>query len=192
MKIETVSLHRSAARTATVDLVLVALFASLGLATKNIIHPLVATVTGALYVPTGAVAGGLYMMWPVMAYGLVRKVGAATLVSLIQAFISLILPFGNFGVLSFVIYLAPGFVIDGFFLLSRHKACCAGCCLGASALANVVGTVAVGVLVLALPETALLFLALVAAISGAVGGVFANVLLVRVGKIGLRNVEIEK
>jgi ABC-type thiamin/hydroxymethylpyrimidine transport system permease subunit len=185
MKIETITLHRSAAKTATVDLVLVALFASLGLATKNIIHPLVATITGALYVPTGAVAGGFYMMWPVMAYGFIRKLGAATFVSLTQAFISLILPFGNFGALSFVIYLAPGLAIDGFFLLSRHKACCAACCLGASTVANVVGTVLVGTLVLALPEYALLFLSLVAATSGAVGGLLANMLLVRVGKIGL-------
>jgi len=158
----------------------------LGLATKNIIHPLVVTLAGPLYIPTGALAGGIYMMWPVMAYGFVGKVGAATVTSLTQAFISLLLPFGNFGLLSFVIYLAPGLAIDGFFLLSRHKACCAGCCLGASSVANVVGTVLVGALVLALPEFALLFVALIAAISGGVGGLIANMLLVRIGKIGLR------
>ncbi len=189
MKIETMALRRSVAKTATLDLVIAALFASLGLATKNIIHPLVATLAGPLYIPTGAVAGGIYMMWPVMAYGFIRKLGAATVTSLTQAFISLILPFGNFGILSFIIYLAPGLAIDGFFLLSRHKACCAACCLGAAAVANVVGTVLVGTLVLALPEYALLFIALVAAISGAVGGVIANMLLVRTRKIGLRHNE---
>ena len=99
------NLHKSTLKIATTDLVLMALFASLGLATKNVIHPLVATITGPLYVPTGAVAGGLYMMWPVMAFGFVRKIGAASMVSLTQAFISLLLPFGNFGLLSFVIYL---------------------------------------------------------------------------------------
>jgi ABC-type thiamin/hydroxymethylpyrimidine transport system permease subunit len=187
VKIETVTLRASAARTATVDLVIMTLFASLGLATKNIIHPLVATLTGPFYIPTGAVAGGVYMMWPVMAYGFVRKVGAATITSLTQAFISLLLPFGNFGLLSFVIYLAPGLVIDGFFLLSRHKACCAACCIGAAAIANAVGTILVGTLVLALPSFALLFLALVAAISGAMGGLIANMVLVRTQKLGLRN-----
>jgi ABC-type thiamin/hydroxymethylpyrimidine transport system permease subunit len=170
---------------ATADLVLMALFASLGLATKNIIHPLVATITGALYVPTGAVAGGLYMMWPVMAFGLVRKIGAASIVSLTQAFISLILPYGNFGLLSFVIYLAPGLAIDSFFLLSRHKACCSPCCITASAIANVVGTTLVGTIVLALPWLVLSFLAVVAAISGCIGGFIANMLLVRIGKLGL-------
>lgn len=186
MRIKTVTLRRDAGRKAAVDLVIMALFASLGLATKNIIHPLVATLTGPLYIPTGAVAGGIYMMWPVMAYGFVRKLGAATVTSLTQAFVSLILPFGNFGLLSFVIYLVPGLAIDCFFLLSRHKACCAGCCLGATSVANVVGTVLVGTLVLALPGFALYFIALVAAISGCAGGLLANMLLVRTRKIGLR------
>ena len=178
------NMHKGTLKIATVDLVLMALFASLGLATKNIIHPLVATITGPLYIPTGAVAGGVYMMWPVMAFGFVRKVGAASMTSLTQAFISLLLPFGNFGLLSFVIYLAPGLAIDGFFLLSRHKACCAACCMVAAAIANVVGTILVGALVLVLPWVVLSFLAVVAAISGCIGGFVANMLLVRVGKIG--------
>lgn len=170
---------------ATQDLALMALFASLGLATKEVLRPLVGTITGPLEVPTGAVTGGLYMMWPVMAFGLVRKVGAATVVSLTQAFISLILPYGNFGLLSFVIYLMPGIAIDGFFLLTRHKACCAGCCIGASAIANVVGTVLVGLMVLFLPWSVLSFLAVIAAISGCIGGAVANMLLLRVGKLGI-------
>jgi hypothetical protein len=185
------SLSRGTLKIATADLVLMALFASLGLATKNVIHPLVATITGPLYVPTGAVAGGLYMMWPVMAFGLVRKIGAASMVSLTQAFISLLLPFGNFGLLSFVIYLAPGLAIDGFFLLSRHRACCAVCCIGASAIANAVGTILVGAIVLFLPWVVLSFLAVVAAISGCIGGVIANLLLVRIGKIGLGRLKNE-
>jgi ABC-type thiamin/hydroxymethylpyrimidine transport system permease subunit len=180
------TLRNSNLRIATVDLVLMALFASLGLATKNILHPLIGPLMGAIYVPTGAVTGGLYMMWPVMAFGFVRKPGAATMVSLTQAFISLILPYGNFGLLSFVIYLGPGLAIDGFFLLLRHKACCLGCCMGASAVANVVGTLLVGGLVLFLPWQVLSFLAVVAAISGCVGGFIANMLLVRIGKIGLK------
>jgi ABC-type thiamin/hydroxymethylpyrimidine transport system permease subunit len=184
MNPENKNLHKGNLKIATVDLVLMALFASLGLATKNIIHPLVATITGPLYIPTGAVAGGVYMMWPVMAFGFVRKVGAASMTSLTQAFISLLMPFGNFGLLSFVIYLGPGLAIDAFFLLSRHKACCAVCCMGASAIANLVGTVLVGTLVLVLPTVVLSFLAVVAAISGCMGGFIANMLLVRIGKIG--------
>ncbi len=177
--------HEGILKVATADLVLMVLFASLGLATKNIIHPLVAFITGPLYVPTGAVAGGLYMMWPVMAFGLIRQIGVASMVSLTQAFLSLLLPFGNFGLLSFVIYLTPGLAIDAFFLLSRHKACCGACCIGASAIANVVGTIAVGTLVLFLPWLALAFLVVVAAVSGCIGGFIANMILVRVRKIGV-------
>lgn len=58
--------------------------------------------------------------------------------------------------------------------------------MGASAVANVVGTVLVGGLVLFLPLQVLSFLAVVAAISGCVGGFIANMLLVRIGKIGLK------
>lgn len=185
MNLQTQNLHKGTLKIATTDLVLTALFASLGIATKNVLHPLVAVFTGALYVPTGAVAGGLYMMWPVMAYGLIRRRGVASLVSLTQAFISLVMPFGNFGLLSFVIYLAPGLAIDGFLLLTRHKACCVACCVGASAIANVVGTLLVGALVLALPLMVLAFLSVVAAISGCIGGFMANMLLQRIGKLGL-------
>jgi ABC-type thiamin/hydroxymethylpyrimidine transport system permease subunit len=177
--------HKGNLKIATIDLVLITLFASLGMATKNIIHPLAAAITEPFYIPAGAVAGGLYMMWPVLAFGFVRKIGAATMTSLIQAFIGLVLPFGNFGLLNFLIYLGPGLAIDAFFLLSRHKACCAGCCIIASALANAVGTVLVASLVLVSPWVVLSFLAVIAAISGSVGGFIANMLLVRIGKIGL-------
>ena len=178
------NMHKSNLKIATIDLVLMALFASLGIATKNVVHPLVAVITEPLYIPAGAVAGGVYMMWPVLAFGFVRKVGAASMTSLTQAFISLVMPFGNFGLLSFVIYLAPGLAIDAFFLLSRHKACCAPCCMIATAIANAVGTVLVGALVLLLPLGVLSFLAVIAAISGSIGGFIANMLLVRIGKIG--------
>jgi hypothetical protein len=184
MNLPNQNLRNSNLKIATTDLVLVALFASLGLATKNILHPLIGPLMGAIYVPTGAVTGGLYMMWPVMAFGFTRKLGAASMVSLTQAFISLILPYGNFGLLSFIIYLLPGFAIDAFFWISKHKACCLACCMGASAIANVVGTVLVGALVLFLPGLVLAFLAVVAAISGCIGGFIANMLLFRIGKLG--------
>lgn len=170
--------------TTTVDLVTMALLAGLGLATKSIIRPVVGVITASLYIPTGAVAGGLYMMWPVMAYGLVRKPGAATLTAFTQAVISLLFPVGNFGILSFIIYLCPGVAIDLFFLLSRHKACCVGCCFGASSIANIVGTVLVGTLVLMLPLVPLLFSLVIAAISGGLGGVIAGTLLVECKKLG--------
>ncbi len=178
-----ISLQKNFSKRTSIDIALMALFATLGIATKSIVQPLVATITGPLYIPTGAVAGGVYMMWPVMAYGLIRKPGTATIISLTQAFFSLLIPIGNFGLYSFVIYLAPGLAIDGFFVLSKHKACCAACCVAAAAIANAVGTIAVSALLLALPEFALLFFGLLAAVSGCVGGFIANILLIRTRKI---------
>lgn len=168
---------------ATVDLALVTLFASLGMATKNIIAPLAALIAGPLAVPGGMVAGGIYMMWPILASGLVRKVGAASFCAGIQAFISLTMAFGNFGILSFPIYFLPGLAIDIFFLLTTHRACCVACCMGAGAIANAVGTTLV-VFALGLPQVYLLFVLVVAAISGFVGGYIANMILGRARKIG--------
>jgi ABC-type thiamin/hydroxymethylpyrimidine transport system permease subunit len=188
----TVNLRNSNLKIATIDLVLMALFASLGMATKNILHPLAGPLIGAVNIPTGGVIGGLYMMWPVMAFGFVRKPGAATTVSLIQACMSLVLPYGNFGLLSFPIYLMPGVAIDAFFLVTRHRACCLGCCMIASALANAVGTILVSVSVLYLPVVVLAFLTVVAGISGCIGGFVANMLLVRIGKLGIGGKTLEQ
>ncbi|MFA5365272.1 MAG: ECF transporter S component [Candidatus Bathyarchaeia archaeon] len=180
-----IPVHVQVSRLSTVDLVTIALLAGLGLATKGIVRPVIGVITGTLYIPTGAVAGGLYMMWPVMAHGLVKKTGAATLTALVQAIISLLVPFGNFGVFSFIIYLCPGLAIDTFFLVSRHKSCCAVCCFGASAIANVVGTGLVGVIVLVLPLAPLVFSLVLAAISGGLGGIVAHILLIECRKLGL-------
>ena len=185
-----ISLRKNFSKRTTVDIAIMALFASLGIATKGIVQPLVATITGPLYIPTGAVAGGVYMMWPVMAYGLVRKPGTATIISFTQALFSLMIPIGNFGLFSFVIYLAPGLAIDGFFSLSRHKACCAACCIGASAIANAAGTFSYSALLLALPEFALLFFTLIAAVSGCIGGFISNILLIRIRKSFSNTIEV--
>jgi len=185
MKIPEKTPKRGLAKTTTVDLVSMALLAGMGIATKNIITPVAKIIATPLLIPAGAIAGGLYMMWLVIAFGIVRKVGAATMTSLVQAIISLLAVFGNFGVLSLIIYLGPGLAADGFFLSSRHKACCAPCCFGASAAANAVGTALVGKLIFVLPTFLLLFSTTVAAIFGGIGGLVAYMLLVECRKIGI-------
>jgi ABC-type thiamin/hydroxymethylpyrimidine transport system permease subunit len=176
------TLPKSNLKIATIDLVLIALFASLGIASKIIIRPIIGPIAESVDVPGGGIVGGLYMMWPVMAYGLTRKPGAATATSLIQALIASLMPYGNFGLFTFPIYIAPGLAIDGFFLITRHKACCAACCIGATAVANVVGTVLVSYLILHMVLVATSFLAVVAAISGCIGGFIASIVLLRVVK----------
>jgi len=58
--------------------------------------------------------------------------------------------------------------------------------MSASAIANVIGTILIGLIILILPWAVLAFLAVVAAISGCVGGFIANMIVSRIEKIGLR------
>jgi len=55
------------------ELIIIALTASLGIASKPIIVPLIHLITGPLFIPGGAVAGGFYMMWIVLGATLVGK-----------------------------------------------------------------------------------------------------------------------
>ena len=100
--------------------------------------------------------GGIYMMWPSYSLWFSAKNWCSNYSRINQACISLLIPFGNFGLLSFVIYLAPGIAIDGF-LIRDTRHCCSACCVSAAAIANVVGTVLVGTLVLLLPLSVLSF-----------------------------------
>ena len=54
----------------TQDLVVITMMAALGLAIKPIVTPLSQIITGPLYIPGGVVAGAFYMLWIVLAYGL--------------------------------------------------------------------------------------------------------------------------
>jgi ABC-type thiamin/hydroxymethylpyrimidine transport system permease subunit len=170
---------------ATVDLVIIAVLAGLDLGTKQIIRPIVSVVTEPLNIPGGAVCGGIYMMWQVVAIGIVRKPGVATLTSLIEAIISLVMPFGNFGILSFIIYLGPGIASDLVCFVMRNKADNLPTCILATSAANATGTFLVGTTALALPLLPLTFSTILAMLTGGVGGVLANVLLLEIRKIGI-------
>lgn len=174
---------------ATVDLVTMALLAGLDMGTKQIIDPVISLITGTFNIPAGAVAGGIYMMWSVLAIGIVRRPGAATLTSLIESFLALILPYGNFGVLSFIIYLLPGMAADFVYITylitkQDHRYGLVGCFLS-SAAANFMGTFLVAALVLDLPIIPLAFSVILASIFGGIGGIVANSLLVELRKIGI-------
>ena len=85
------------------DLVLIALVAALGIATKPVIVPLVHIITGPLFIPGGAVAGGFYMMWIVVGAGITGKRGTASLIALVQAIMVIAIGvFGTHGLMSLV------------------------------------------------------------------------------------------
>ena len=119
----------------------------------------------------GAFAGGLYMMWLVIGYGMVRKPGTATLIGIVQAFLVMFTGvIGSHGIMSLFTYIMPGMVMDIVLLIIGHRACCRACCVIAGAAANMTGTACVNVVFFPAPGMYLILILSVAALSGAIGG----------------------
>ena len=165
-------LKRALRRFSVKDLILIAAMAALGIAVKAVVQPLIRLVSAPLMIPGGALSGGLYMMWLVMAAGLTGKRGAASLAGLIQALLVMLTSVGgSHGLLSLVSYTLPGLAIDAWLLLSRHRACCLPCAFVSCLLANICGTFAVNLIFFRLPLIPLLLSLAAAAFSGGAGGV---------------------
>jgi len=150
------------------------MMAALGIAIKPVIVPLAHIVTGPLFIPGGVVAGGFYMMWLVLGFGLTGKRGTATLIGLIQAFVVLGTGFfGSHGVMSLLTYTVPGIMADLGLLLIGHRVCCYPCAFLAGMLANIGGSAMVNLVYFRLPLIPLLLSLCVAALSGGLGGILA-------------------
>lgn len=159
------------------ELMTIALMASLGIALKPVIVPLVHVITGPLYIPGGAVAGGLYMSFLVLAASLTGKLGAATLTGVVQAVLMLVTGiFGTHGAMSLFTYILPALAIDLVLLLMRHRAGCLLCCFLAGTAANLVGTVSVNFVFFRMPWLPLVLTITVAILSGGIGGIIAFLL----------------
>lgn len=160
------------------DLVVIAVMAALGLAVKPVVVPLAHMICGPLMIPGGALAGGLYMMWMVIGYGIVKKPGTAVLIGLIQALLVLFTGIiGSHGIMSLMTYTAPGIAVDLILLLTGHRVCCRGCAVLAGAAANVTGTICVNLVFFQAPGIYLILIIALALLSGAVGGLIAWELL---------------
>ena len=104
------------------NLIMIAVVSALGIATKPIVVPLVHVITGPLFIPGGAIAGGFYMFWLVLGTGLVRKPGTGTLIGLVQGILVIATgTMGTHGIMSLVSYTLPGIVADVVFLFSKNK-----------------------------------------------------------------------
>lgn len=168
------------------DHLILAMLAALGIAAKVVVVPLAHMLTGPFFIPGGAVAGGFYMLFLVLGTALVRKRGAALLVSLIQAVLVAITgSLGSHGVASLFTYTAAGLGAELIFLISRHRGCCAFCCFIAGMAANLAGSLAVNVTIFRLPPLPLLLSLTAAALSGGVGGLVANGVARSLERLGL-------
>ena len=156
------------------EIIVIALMATLGIATKPVIVPLAHIITGPLYIPGGAIAGGLYMMWIVLGMGLIRKIGVATLISIVQAIMVVSLGiYGTHGIVSFLTYIIPGLIVDLHMLIVKSKIFQKGNFFIAGILANVSGTFLVNVIFFRLPLIPLVLTLATASLSGGIGGLIA-------------------
>lgn len=156
------------------EIIVIALMATLGIATKPVIVPLAHIITGPLYIPGGAIAGGLYMMWVVLGVGLIAKVGVATLISVVQAIMVVSLGiYGTHGVVSFLTYIVPGLIVDLYMIMIKTKPFQKWNFFVAGILANVSGTFLVNVVFFRLPLVPLVLTLSAAFLSGGIGGLIA-------------------
>lgn len=168
------------------ELIIIALMATLGVATKPVIVPLVHIITGPLYIPGGAIAGGLYMMWIVLGAGLIGKVGVATLIALVQSIIVVSLGiYGTHGIMSFITYIIPGIAVDMFLLISGGLDISLGCFFISGILANLSGTFLVNLVFFRLPLVPLILTLSAATLSGGIGGVISYIILKKLKKDGI-------
>ena len=168
------------------DLVLIAAMAATGIAVKPVVVPLVHLVSMPLMIPGGALAGGLYMMWMVVAEGLTGKRGTAALVGFVQAILVMIAGVaGSHGAMSLLSYTLPGIIVDLGLLLMRHRVCCLPCTFAAGILANITGTIMSNVIFFSLPMIPMLLSLAAAAFSGGIGGLLSWQLLKSLKKFGI-------
>jgi len=172
------------------DLIIIAMMSALGIAIKPIIAPLAHIISGTFLLPGGALAGGFYMMWLVLGFGITGKRGTMTLIGLVQAImVTATGMVGSQGVLSLLSYTAPGILADlGLFLIG-HRVCCLPCAFLAGMLCNIAGTAIVNYVYYRLPAIPLVLSISTAALSGGLGGLIAFKIAQQLWKFPKRNLE---
>ncbi|MCL1874055.1 MAG: ECF transporter S component [Clostridiales bacterium] len=156
------------------ELLLMSIIAALGVAVKPLVNALSHLISSPLFIPGGALAGGIYMLFVVLGAALVKKRGAATLIGVVQAILILALGLpGSHGAFSLLTYTAPGLAIDLLWLSLGHRGCCLFCCFLAGMAANLTGTLLTNSLFFRLPALFLALMLTVALFSGGLGGVAA-------------------
>jgi hypothetical protein len=162
----------------TLEAIFTVLMAVCGIASKIVVGPLTRLIAAPFLMPSGAIAGAIYLLWPMLALLVVRHFGSAMLVGFFQGIIVLITGFyGSHGVLSLVTYVVPCFFIDlTFWLLRNYKGRLV--LFFPPALGNVAGSFLVGYFILRLPQIPLLISLIPAFIFGGIGGLFASELYV--------------
>lgn len=158
----------------TLEAVFIVLMAVCGIASKIVVGPLIQLIATPLLIPSGAIAGAIYLLWPMLALLVVRHFGVAMLVGLFQSLIVITTGFyGSHGILSLITYITPCFFIDITFWLIRNSKK-RWLVFFPTAIGNVVGSFLVGYFFLRLPQIPLLISLFPAFLLGGIGGILAH------------------
>lgn len=154
------------------ELILMALIAAAGIAIKPLIVGITHLLTGPLFIPGGALAGGLYMLFIVLGGGLIQKRGAPTIICIVQTFLVLVTGvYGSHGAASIFSYILPGLLVDIVWILTKSYGDSLMSCFIGGIVANTCGTFVVNIIFFRLPVIPLLLSLCLAVFSGALGGV---------------------
>ena len=165
------------------DLIIIAMVSALGIAVKPIIVPLAHIISGPLLIPSGAVAGGFYMMWLVLGFGITGQRGTMTMIGLVQAILVMATGIvGSHGAISLLTYTMPGIVADLGLLFIGHRVCCLSCAFLAGMLCNLAGVMMTNLVYFRLPAIPLFLSLSSAALTGGLGGLIAFKILQQIWK----------
>lgn len=181
-------MNRLLKRFSMFDLVIISLTAALGVGIKPIIVPLVHIITGPLYIPGGAAAGGFYMLWIVLGLGITGKVGTSTMIGLIQALLVIITGvYGSHGAISIITYTLPGFLVDIAAKLMGDKLLSPAGFFTLGLLANISGTFLSSIVFFRLPLIPMLLALSTASLSGGLGGLIAYRIIKELSRVNIIN-----
>ena len=166
------------------ELIFMSLCCDLGLLAKKLVSPAANILTEILHIP-GGIATSFSLLFIVICAYIVSFRGCASLISAVQALLAVFLGMtGSMGAMAPIAYLVPGIVIDLCFIAAKRIT-------GrrrygifpAAVLASVAASSVANLLVFSLPLPVLLVYAFTAAASGAVCGLLAESLCMRLKKV---------
>lgn len=154
------------------DLILIALLASLSMATKPFVSWLANSITASVHLPGGLVGGVFYMMWLSLVYRLVGKRFSVLFFCILQAFLAVTIT-GIFP-LRAVTYIPPGIVAELVFYFMQKSNQQTIVNMVAGALANASGAIVTYFLFIGRETSPLPFLIIISLISGGASGILTS------------------
>lgn len=150
------------------------MMAALGIAVKPYIKAVVQMISGPLFIPSGTLVGGLYLIWLLIGVGIINKRGTGTLIALTQGIMVMVTGFyGSHGVMSVITYTLPGAMVDLLYLIMKRRGDEIWDCFLGGIIANMTGTFLTSLIYFELPLIPLVLTLSTAALSGGLGGLLA-------------------